>query len=231
MSWLRIGFLGLFESPDTDVALEGSSESFEARAEANLLGGYRKKRGDLLFELLVDVGQKLLGRNRVLCISSGAGDAAGDSSPLHRGVVVALARLESVADSLSGLGVKLEGIDDIETGATLGHFLVDLSTVLLRAGVQAICLVAVLLEVGDVVEAELLEVFCEVIRDARADGVKVAEAKDGEVLGKVVPQIKHFRQHGVCHEIGATAIGDLSHDAIFAGVGQKATEISFLLGQ
>jgi len=28
--WLRIEFLGLFEGSDADVALEGSSEGFEA---------------------------------------------------------------------------------------------------------------------------------------------------------------------------------------------------------
>lgn len=175
------------------MALEDSNESFKTGSESNFLRGYSEKGGDLLVQLSIDVGQKLFGRDRVLCIASGTGHAAGDSGPLHRRVVVTLTRLESVAHPFSGLRLKLEGVHDVETGATLGHFLVDFQAFPFLAGVQTICLVAVLLERGDVVEAESLEMTREVFRDACADGVKVTEAEDSEILGKIVSQLKHLR--------------------------------------
>ena len=58
-------------------------EAFEAGAAADGFRGLGQQRQDLLLEMFVEVGEKLLGADGVLFVSARSGDSAGDEGPVR----------------------------------------------------------------------------------------------------------------------------------------------------
>ena len=162
------------------IFLQGLVNSLVEVLATDFLGGQGKKFTDLLVELIVDVGKKLLGGDSVLQVEAGAGDSTCDESPIGSGRIVTKTGFEFVAHGVSRGCVEVMGIDDIKTRAPLRDGLVDrpLFAVffLFDACLSTHGFIAVLSELVNVVKAEALEVFHEVKGDAGSNRIEVAVA-------------------------------------------------------
>lgn len=179
----------------------------EVGPAADGFGGSSEQGEDLLLQVVVEVGQELLGADGELFVAAGSGDPTCDESPVSSGLVVLDVGVQDMPYLTNDISIKVVRIDDIETGAALGDLFVgdgDALAISLIAGQPLHDLVPVLGEVVGIVVAQQLEMFIEVIRDAGPDGVEITEAQNGEVSAHVKPGFDHLGEERVGHQEGMT---------------------------